>query len=140
MKRVSAKRLRRGVVLLEVLLSLGFFMIAAVSFTIALRKVGDVAEASTAETTITRILDSALIEALSTPQIEVGRNVVDLDEFGTEGRLQVTTAIEELELETEDGQILPEMYEIVVTATWLEGLEEKERAARTWRYGRAYRR
>ncbi len=131
-------RSRRGFILLEVVLSMTFFGIAAVGFMVALKKVGDLAELATERTTITRIIDSALVDALSRPQLEVGEDVIELQEFGPEARLQVKTIISELELENKDEAILQEMFRIQIELEWYDGSEWQERTGETWRFGRMY--
>jgi prepilin-type N-terminal cleavage/methylation domain-containing protein len=127
--------LKRGFLLLEMVLALAVFGIAATGFAVALRRMADVAALAQSELRIARVLDSALDEALSVPVLEVG--VVE-SEAGETG-IELVTTIELLEeLENEEGQLLQEMYSIEVEATWFENGQWQKRSADTWRYGRMY--
>lgn len=123
--------------LLEVILALAVFAAAAVGLVVALHRTGEAATLIKNEMRITRILESALDETLSLPVLEEGEHAV------TVGRdsetVELLTTIKKLEeLETEEGQILQDMFLITVTAVWRDGSTPKERAAETWRYGRMY--
>ena len=130
---------RKGFVLLEVVLALAFFAVAATGFITALQRVGQAAELATSEVAITRILDNALLQAYSEPFIEVGETVVELEEFGSEAQLTVTTIVEELELYNKDEQGLPGMVKIRVIAEWFDTVEWQKRTAETWRNINLYR-
>lgn len=129
------RRRARGFMLLEVLLALGIFSAAAVGFVVALHRMADVAELSQREMRVTRILDSALHEALSIPLMEEGTTTVSVIENG----MEIDTRIEILEnLENKDGQLLLDMFRIEVTANWFENGEWQKRSVETLRYGRMY--
>lgn len=128
---------RRGFLLLEMVLALAVFGIAATGFTVALHRMGKVAALAQSELRVTRFMDSALDEALSLPVLEEGETEVVIGEAGNE--VTFLTTVELLEdLENEEGQLLQEMYLIKVTATWVENGESQERSVETWRYGRMY--
>jgi len=128
-------RQAKGFLLLEVVLALGVFSLAAVGFTMALHKAADAADMTAREIQVTRILESALDEAISVPVLEEGEATVDIDERS----MQVLTRYEKMEeMENQDGQLLQEMWRITVTASYVEGGNRLERSAITWRYGRLY--
>jgi prepilin-type N-terminal cleavage/methylation domain-containing protein len=136
MKR-SAHTVRNGFLLLEMVLALAVFGIAATGFAVALHRMAAAAELAQNELRITRILDSALDETLSIPVLEEGETEVVIGEPGSE--IELLTTVELLdEMENEDGQILQEMYRIEVRASWFENREAQERLVETWRYGRMY--
>ena len=136
MKR-SVQHYRRGFLLLEMVLALAVFGIAATGFAVALHRMAAAAELAQKELRITRILDSALDETLSLPVLEEGETEVSIGEPGSE--IEILTTIEILdEMENEEGQILQEMYRIEVKASWFENKEAQERLVETWRYGRMY--
>lgn len=136
MKR-STQTVRNGFLLLEMVLALAVFGIAATGFAVALHRMAAAAELAQNELRITRILDSALDETLSIPVLEEGETEVVIGEPGSE--IELLTTIELLEdLENEDGQILQEMYRIEVRASWFENRQAQERLVETWRYGRMY--
>ncbi len=116
-------------------LALAVFGIAATGFAVALHKMSDVASLAQSELRITRVLDSALDETLSLPTLEVGETDTEVGETG----IELNTLIEPIEdLETEDGQILQEMYRIKITARWFANGAWQDRVVETWRYGRMY--
>lgn len=123
----------RGFLLLEVVLALGIFGIAATGFTVALHRMAQAASMAQKELEITRILDSRLDEELSQPQLQEGVHEVQ------DGDIQLATRVEAMtEMQNEKGQLLQEMYHLRVTARWYEGGAWQERFVETWRYGRMY--
>lgn len=132
------RRLRKGFLLMEVLLALGVFGIAATGFAVALHRTADLAATAQRKLKMTRLLESALAEAMSYPVLEEGTTSVAVEEMAEEG-LEIATTIELLpEMENEDGQLLQEMYRIEVLATWFENAQQQEQMAETWRYSRLY--
>lgn len=132
------RRFLKGFLLLEVLLALGVFGIAATGFAVALHKTADLASTAQRKLKMTRLLESALAEAMSYPVLEEGTTSVEVDEMVDQG-LEIETTIELLpEMENEDGQLLQEMYRIEVVARWFENGQSFEQMAETWRYSRLY--
>ncbi|MES2474878.1 MAG: type II secretion system protein [Verrucomicrobiota bacterium] len=132
---LSAQPIRRGFLLLEMVLALGVFGIAATGFAVALKRMAQAAQLAQSELRITRILDSALEETLSLPVLEEGETNASVGDTGIE--LDTTISLLE-DLETEEGQPLAEMYRIEILARWYENGAWQERAVDTWRYGRMY--
>lgn len=131
---VRQRRRFRGFLLLEVVLALAVFAAAGVSFAVIFHQMGKSAALTQAELRMTRVLDSALDETLSLPTLEEGEWSTTTDDG-----VELVTIVEILdEMEAEDGQILQDMYHIIVTARWFEMGEAKERSVETWRYGRMY--
>jgi prepilin-type N-terminal cleavage/methylation domain-containing protein len=128
---------RRGFLLLEMVLALAVFGIAATGFTVALHQMAKVASLSQSELRVTRFMDSALSEALSLPVLEEGETEAEIGEAGNVIRFLTVIRLME-DLENDDGQVLQEMYHISVIATWMEGGQKQERMVETWRYGRMY--
>ena len=128
-------RSQRGFLLFEVILALAVFGATATSFVVALHQMAKAAALTQSELRITRILDSALAEALSYPTLEAGSSTAPV----AKSEVEVTTEIKILDkLENEDGAVLQEMFLITVQARWREDGEWKNRSAETWRYGRMY--
>jgi type II secretory pathway pseudopilin PulG len=126
---------RRGFLLLEMVLALAVFGMAATGFAVALNRMAKVAALAQSELRITRILDSALDETISLPVLEEGVTDSQAGETGVD----LTTTIELMkELENEEGQLLQEMYLIKIEAKWFENSEWQSRTVETWRYGRMY--
>ncbi len=126
---------RRGFLLFEMILAIAVFSIAATAFAVALKQMANVAALAQSELRITRILDGALFETLSLPVMEEG---VTTSEVGGTG-IELETTIKLIDdLENEDGQLLQEMYSIIVVAKWFENGAWNDRTVDTWRYGRLY--
>lgn len=128
---------RRGFLLLEMVLALAVFGIAATGFAVALHRMSDVAALAQSEMRITRILDSALDETLSLPVLEEGEIETEIGDVGSEIKFLTTVELLE-EMENEDGQLLQEMFRIEVKANWYSNGAWQERVVETWRYGRLY--
>jgi Tfp pilus assembly protein PilV len=132
------RRAARGFLLLEALLAFGVFGIAVTGFVVALGRTADLAETARREVLVTRLLQSALTEAMSYPVLEEGTTSIAIEEMA-EQQMQIATTIELLpEMENEDGQLLQEMYRIEVAASWFENGVRQEQLAETWRYSRLY--
>ncbi len=126
---------KSGFLLLEMVLALAVFGMAATGFTVALNRMAATASLAQSELRITRILDSALEETLSLPAIEEGSDTIEIGETGVE----LETNIERIEdLLNEEGQQLQDMFRIRITARWAENGRSQERSAETWRYGMMY--
>lgn len=133
--RPSISRPARGYLLLEVVLAMGIFALAATGFTIALQKAADASDMAAREMQVTRMLQSSLDAAISIPVLEEGETAEKLEER----QMEIVTKYEKMEeMENQDGQLLQEMWRITVTAYFLQGNTELERTAVTWRYGRLY--
>jgi prepilin-type N-terminal cleavage/methylation domain-containing protein len=126
---------RRGFLLLEVVLALAVFGIAATGFAVAIHRMGGTAELAQRELKITRILESALDEAVSIPTMEVGSTSTSV----ADTNIEIDTEIELIDdLVSEEGQNLQDMYRVKVTAHWYQDGVQNERVAETWRFGRMY--
>ena len=132
---VPVHRPRRGFLLLEMVLALAVFGIAATGFAVALHKMAEAATLAQSELRITGVLDSALEETLSLPVLEEGETSSTVGETG----IELETIIKLMDdLENEDGQVLQEMYSIQINARWVSNGAWQERSVDTWRYGRMY--
>jgi len=133
--KAPARTVRNGFLLLEMVLALAVFGMAATGFVVALQRMSATASLAQSELRITRILDSALDETLSLPTLEEGETNSTVGETG----IELDTAIELIDdLENEDGQLLQEMYRIRIKARWFANGEWQDRTVETWRYGRMY--
>ena len=133
------RRGARGFLLLEVVLALGIFGIAATGFAVALQRTADLAALAQREMKVTRLLQSALTEAMSYPVLEEGTLPAVAVEEMAEFNMELETTITLMpEMENEDGQLLQEMYSIEVAARWFENGVQQEQTAVTWRYSRLY--
>jgi hypothetical protein len=131
----AKRRQSRGYLLLEVVLAMGIFAMAATGFTIALHKAADASDLMSREMQITRILQSSLDEAISVPVLEEKSMTVTLDERN----MEIETIYEKMEeMENQDGQLLQDMWRVTVICHYFQDNNEMARQAITWRYGRLY--
>jgi len=126
---------RRGFLLLEVVLALAIFGTAATAFAVAINQIARSASLAQTELRVTRILESALDEAVSLPTLEEGTTSTTDQGSG----IELDTTVELIEnLESEEGQLLQQMYRVKVTAHWFHKNVWQERTVETWRFGRMY--
>lgn len=139
MKQGSINRKRKGFLMMEVVLAIGIFAIAATSFAVAIYRISDTANSAQRQMKITRVLQSALNEYVSIPRIEEMSESVILDELISGAEVTVETEIVLMpEMENQDGELLQDMYHIEVRARWFEEGDWQEEIAETWRYGQLY--
>ncbi len=129
------RRRSPGFLLLEMILALAIFAMAATGFTVALHRMAAASTAARDGLRITRIIDTALNEVISLPTLEVGEMSYVVDE----GNVEIRANIELIEdLKNLEDMPLDEMYRIHLTARWYEEGEWHTREAETWRNGRMY--
>ena len=128
-----ARQRTGGFTLLEIIFALALFVMAAVGLMAALNEIGMASLESGESARLTRMLRSHLTEATRQAQLRPG-------EFDTEANaegIRLRTVVEELELQSQDGIDLPEMYRIEVTAFRGSRREPLDRAE-TWIYRPLY--
>lgn len=125
-----------GFLLLEMILAIAVFSMAATGFIVALHRMAKVSELASTELESVRVLESALNEVLSLPTLEEGESDTEM----ASASIRIHRLIERVkELKNAQGMELQDMYRIRVTARWLDGDGQwKERSAETWRYGPMY--
>lgn len=132
---LSVHHPKRGFLLLEMVLALAVFGIAATGFAVALHRMADTAGLAQRELRITRVLDSALDETLSLPTLEEGVVHSKVGETG----IELDTTVKLLDdLLNEDGLALQNMYLIKVDAKWYDSGVTQQRSVETWRNGSMY--
>ncbi|MCB1235633.1 MAG: hypothetical protein KDM91_11225 [Verrucomicrobiae bacterium] len=121
-----------GFSLLEVVLALGLFTMAAVSLVGALNDIGRYTADSVRESWVTEKLRSTLIEVGKNPRLEEMRVSFDPDASGT----FVSVEVERFEARSVKGENLPNLYRIkaVVARKRPGGHEEVLGEAETLRY------
>lgn len=126
---------KRGFLLLEMVLALAVFGIAATGFAVALNRMADAAQLAQSELRITRILDSALDETVSLPVLEEGETHSDVGETGI--KLKTTIQLKD-DLQNEEGAVLQDLYRIQIVANWSNSGIAQQRTVETWRNGKMY--
>jgi len=115
----------RGFTLLETLLALMVFSIAVVALVEALNQLGNTTLHRRREATVQERMRSLLIEHTRLPDMPAEAKV-------QEDNVTYTVRRMPLELRNQDGLPLPDLFEISITATWLEGSVTQRATAETW--------
>ena len=133
--RITHQRPSRGFLLLEMVLALAVFAMAATGFVVALQRMSQAATQARDELQVTRILETSLNEVLSLPVLEEG----EMSDVTVDGRMDILATVEPMEdLQNENGDTLNDMFRIRISARWYENGEWQEREIETWRYARLY--
>lgn len=128
-------QVRSGFVLLEQILALSVFAIVGVALVTALNETGRLAGEARKEAVLARLLDSELRAAMTLPSLEESEETVSLEELGVD----ITTTVTPLEeMESEEGDLLQQMWRVEVVARWWDDNEWQERSVDSWRYARLY--
>lgn len=142
-RRRAGRALKNGYVMMEIIIALGLFSAVAVSLVKALHMTSRTAATIQDEMYVDRILRSAMIEALSNPNLEEMSETVDLTEItGDDSSFdqgQIETIVEPLEFENEDGQLLQNMFRVQVVFHWWTEDGWQQQSAETWRYANLYK-
>ncbi len=117
-----ARQRSQGFSLLEVILALGLFSIAAVSLAAAINTISLGVAESVTDAEIREKLRSTLIEASRLPIQEPDSFTTDPDDTGLAFRID----IEQVFLENRDGVRLDNLYEVRVVALQREGRDVTE--------------
>jgi prepilin-type N-terminal cleavage/methylation domain-containing protein len=134
--KITRHTVRRGFLLLEMILALAVFSIGATGFAVALRRMSAAAQLAQSELRITRILDSVLDETISVPTLEEG---VTESQLGNTG-IGIKTTIKRVEdVLLEDGQPLTEIYDITIDARWYQEGRWITRTVNSWRNAAMYK-
>jgi type II secretory pathway pseudopilin PulG len=127
---------KHGFLLLEMVLAMAVFGIAVTGFVVALNKMSQVASLTQSELRMTRILDSALDETLSVPNLEEGTTNSTVGKTG----IELDTTIERIEdLVNQDGQPVSDLFRIKIDAKWYANGAWQSRTVETWRNTKMYR-
>ena len=116
--------------LLEVILAISLVSIIAVSLTVALKKIGDLAAKSQMEMAAMRGLESYMTEALRNPELEEMDSTLVDDTWGIEYRILV----EPMEMKTSEDVVMTDMFRIEIRAIWRQHGVENEEVMETFRY------
>ena len=120
----------------EVILALGIFTIVATSYSKALATLWRTTAYVKEKQVITQIMDSALNEALYLQRLEEGSTEIYIEERD----LDLETIVVPLEeMETIDGNVLQNMWQVTVIARFEQDGQYQERVVRGWRYLPLYR-
>ena len=121
--------------MLEVIIAVSLFALVGTAMVVAINQVGNLTFELHRSQRLSRILDSELRRTMSLPNLQEGKETINLDEMGVE----IETLIEPIEeMENQDGQLLANMFRIRVSAYWWADGEYQSQSTETWRYARLY--
>jgi prepilin-type N-terminal cleavage/methylation domain-containing protein len=120
---------RQGFTLLETLLAIMVFSMAVVALVEAVHQLGESTVLRRHEAAIQERLRSILIEQTRTP------NPTPPEELKIkEGIITYTVRRTQLELSDRDGRAVQGIFEVSVTADWMEGRTPQQASTETWLY------
>lgn len=124
-----------GMTLLEVVIALAVFSLAAVALVGTINKIADVASDSQRLLEVEQTLESLIDEYGKVPQI---RELEEDIKPGVDG-VAYRVVIEQVkDLKNQEGRFLQDLYHITVTARWDDGGGPSEISADTLRYAGAF--
>lgn len=124
---------RSAFTLLETLLALMIFSLAVVALVEALNQLGNDTLHQRREAAVQERVRSLLVEHSRLP------NAPEETKIEEEG-VKFTIRRTKLDLKNRDGMPLSDLFEVRVTAEWLEGREPQTLSAETWVYPPLFRR
>jgi type II secretion system protein I len=114
-----------GFVLWEVMLALTIFAVVAVALTTALQQTVDTSILLRDESQVRLEMQNLLAEATS-GKLKPGKTEIQTGD----GRVRYEREIRLVKAKTERGEVLPDLYDIVIEATWKSsGRDRSDRAA-----------
>ena len=123
---------RKGFTLLETLLAVMVFSTAVVALVEAVHQLG--------EHTLLRRHEAAVQERLRSLLVEHTRRPDEIEEVKVqEGDVTYIVTHTPLELKNHDGQPVMGLFEVRVTAAWMEGRTPQQASAETWVYPPLFR-
>lgn len=112
--RALVGQVRRGFVLLEIVMALGLFALVAVGMTQALDQIAQTSKLGRQEAQLVRALDSALAQVVHLPEFKKSSYAFPESDEGIEAR----ALVERVELYTQEKSLLDKMYRVQVEA-WI---------------------
>jgi prepilin-type N-terminal cleavage/methylation domain-containing protein len=129
-----------GFTLMEVMLAVFIFGMAAVALMEAINTSGRTSLDARTKGHIQMRLDNLLLEATRDPQWSADTRVqVATERVVEENGIKYIIKREPLELKNVDGQPLQGLFLVQITARWMEGVHERRQVAETWAYPLLFR-
>lgn len=130
-----AHHLRRGMTIMEIVLALGVFSIAAIALVGTMNQIGMVNADSQRIMEIEQSLESLIDEYGKMPQV---RELEEVIKPGADG-VAYKVVIEQVKnLQNQDGRFLQNTFRILAVARWDDGSGAIEMSAETYRYAGAF--
>lgn len=119
--------------LLEALLAITIFSISITGIVLALQSSSTLVQNVEREAWVQKQFKSVLTEALKASQSKEEfeeRKVITLEDFGAEAVVDIIPS----ELESNEGEILNNLYDVIVTINWLQDNKKQEASLSTLHY------
>lgn len=129
------QKVRRGMTLLEVVLALAVFSVAALALVGTMNQIAEAGTDSQRMLEIEQGLESLIDEYGKMPQI---RELDEQIKAGADGVAYRVVIDQVKDLRNQDGRFLQNTFRIHVTARWDEGYGALEMSAETYRYAGAF--
>ena len=126
-----------GYMLLEAVLAITIFAISIAGIVWSLHESAKLQKTVERKAWVQEQFDAALTEALKVRRSKEdfeARKVIPLGEFGAEAVIEV----EEIEKETQQGKILNNFYEIIITINYIEDDKPESKTLKTFHYWPIY--
>ncbi len=111
--KICARRSSNGFVLWEIMLALTIFAVVAVALTTALQQTVETSILLRDESQVRLEMQNLLAEATSV-KVKLGKSEIQTGD----GRVRYEREIRAVEAKTARGEVLRDLYEIVVKASW----------------------
>ncbi|MCB1226865.1 MAG: prepilin-type N-terminal cleavage/methylation domain-containing protein [Verrucomicrobiales bacterium] len=134
LRRTSARR-RRGMTLLEVMLALGVFSVAALALVKVMRLMGTMTLESRTIREVEQSLETLMDEYSKAPILKELDQQLQADNRSVRYHVRV---IPVEDLRNQEGRVLGGMFRIIASATWPEGGRTMEMSSQTLRYAGAF--
>lgn len=132
---------KAGWLLMEVVVALGLFSAAVVSFVVALNRTAELSMHAQTKSHVARLIEGALMEASTEPEmreVEYEYDLSDQDSISELLGMKLEVTTEQINLKNKDDMELKDMWLIRVKATWSEDGVPYEEELETWRYEKLY--
>jgi len=107
--------------MVEVIIAIGLFAVAATALMSSINKVGKLAFLTQQQVALSRLLESHANRIYAQARVEEGLTQEELNDFGDYGQLSLLTEIAPLELTNQDGQAILGLFEVNLTLNWFDG-------------------
>ncbi len=120
---------RRGFTLLETMLALMVFSMAVVALVGVIANMGDASVEARRTREVQSQLESMMLEATRQPPQEIVSGQQSYDKTMRNGGVDYHLQMAHIDLTNQDGQQLPGIYTVKVTAAWTDGGAKRQMSA-----------
>ena len=125
----------RGMTLMEVIVALGIFSIAAVALVGSLNAIADTTQEAQRLLEVEQSLESIIDEFGKQPLLQEKKETIKAGKDGVSYEVTIELV---RDLKTKNGAFLSDIYRIAATGTWSQGGRKRSISAETLRNARSY--